>query len=78
MALNGDVLGDLIRANCETVIALHVYGQPFGPAERVALFRAIGNAIVSHITSSAVVNVGSVSGVTAGIDASGPGAGTIT
>lgn len=39
---------------------------------------AIADAVVSHITSNAVVAVASVSGVTAGAGTSGPGAGTIS
>jgi hypothetical protein len=73
MALNGNVLGDLMVAYVD---ALSVEEK----RDRVEVFRAMGRAIVDHIVSSAVVNsnvfVASVTGVTAGAQVSGPGAGT--
>lgn len=69
MALNGDVLGDAIKA------AVDALAQP--PTDRTALFRAIGGAIVTHITENAQVLVASVSGVTVGAGTSGSGTGTI-
>jgi hypothetical protein len=71
MAMNGDVLGDAIKAAVDAV------GDK---TDRQALFRAIGAAIVTHITTQAAVTVTvtSVSGVTVGAGVSGPGAGTGT
>lgn len=43
-----------------------------------ALADAIAQAVVEHVKANAVVNVASVSGVTAGGAVSGPGTGTIT
>jgi len=75
MALNGDVLGDAIRAAVETAVATH---RTAGDTQREAIWRAVGNAIVHHLTSFAVltVTVPSVAGVTPGGGISGPGAGT--
>lgn len=42
------------------------------------LAQAIATAVVNHIKANAVVNVASVSGVTAGGAVSGPGTGTIS
>jgi len=75
MALNGDILGDAIRAAVETAVQ---NTREAGDAQRAAIWRAVGNAIVNHLTSSAVVTVTvpSVSGVTPGAGVSGPGVGT--
>lgn len=70
MALNGDVLGDAIKSAIDAL--------PDPKTDRTAIFRAIGNAIVLHITANAAVVVTSVSGVTTGGGVSGPGTGTIT
>lgn len=45
---------------------------------RAQVLKAIAEGVVEHITSAAVVNVTSVSGVTTGGGTSGPGTGTIT
>lgn len=73
MALNGTVLGDLIMANIDAAVAAH---QESNPAQRQAIFRAMGEAIVVHILTAQVVVV-SVSGVTTGPGVSGPGTGTL-
>lgn len=65
----GDVLGDAMRAAIDA--------EP-DKTDREALFRALGNVIVAHVVANATVVVASVSGVTAGAAASGPGAGTVT
>lgn len=77
MALNGIVLGDLIRANLDAAVAGH---EAASEAQRIAIFRAIGEAIVTHITTAGTVavNVVSVAGVTTGTGISGPGTGTGT
>jgi hypothetical protein len=77
MALNGTVLGDLMRAAVDAAVAST---PAAGTAQRQAVFRALGDAIVAHITSAATVTVtvASVSGVTVGAGVSGPGAGTGT
>lgn len=70
MALNGDVLGELIKSATDTVVAAATAsGQPIS---RDDLFKAMGNAIVNYITTNAVVVV---PGVTSGTFAA---AGTIT
>jgi hypothetical protein len=43
--LNGDVLGDLIKAGIDGA----------DPKDRVALFREMGAAIVAHVQSAAIV-----------------------
>lgn len=75
MALNGDILGDAIRTAVEAAVQST---REAGDAQRTAIWRAVGNAIVHHITTFAVVNVTvpSVSGVTPGVGVSGPGAGS--
>lgn len=74
MALNGIVLGDAIKAAIDTAVAS---SREANEAQRTAVWRAIGNAIVAHITGSGTVVVTSVSGVTTGVGVSGPGTGTI-
>ncbi len=73
MALDGDRLGNSILA------AIDAVGDK---TDRAALFRALGNAIVAEIKTNAQVTttvaVASVSGVTAGPAASGPGTGSGT
>lgn len=75
MALSGDILGQLIKANIDAQALVD-------PTDRDALFKAMGNAIVSHITANAqvisTVTVVSVGGVTPGPGTSGSGAGTGT
>lgn len=71
MALNGDTLG----------LALSAAVQALSQAQKENLdtvWKTIGNAIVDHIKTNAVVTVSSVSGVTVGGGVSGPGAGTIS
>lgn len=74
MALNGNTLGDLIMTQVDLAVAATPQA---GPAQRQAIFRAIGAAIVTHITTQGTVVVASVSGVTTGPGTSGPGTGTI-
>lgn len=73
MAMDGNALGDALKAAVDGV------GDP---TDRTALFRAIANAIVGHITANAEiatsVAVTSVSGVTTGAGVSGPGTGSGT
>lgn len=77
MALNGIVLGDAILAAIDSAVASH---QAADATQRQAIWRAVGTAIVTHITTQATVTVAvaSVGGVTPGVGASGPGAGTGT
>lgn len=49
MAMNGDTLGDLIRTNIDSAVAANAEANP---TQRQAVFRAIGNAIVDHITAN--------------------------
>lgn len=73
--MNGDALGDAIKAAVDAAVS----GTPAaGSAQRTAIFRAMGSAIVTHITANAAVVVTSVSGVTTGGGVSGPGTGTVT
>lgn len=53
MALNGNRLGDAIKAAIDAVSDKN---------DRTALFRAIGNAIVQEIETNALVNVTGVAG----------------
>lgn len=71
MALNGDTLGDAMKAAVDAL-------SDEDKADRVEVFRAMGAAIVAHIQAAAVVTVTSVSGVTTGGGVSGPGAGTVS
>lgn len=74
MALDGNRLGDAIRAAVDLAVA----GTPTsGTAQRTAVWRAIGTAIVTEITVNGQVTVASVSGVTPGVGTSGPGTGTV-
>jgi len=77
MAMNGVVLGDAILSAIDTAVLANPTPNT---AQRQAIWRAIGNAIVAHITSQAAVTVTvtSVSGVTVGAGVSGPGTGTGT
>jgi hypothetical protein len=75
MAMSGAVLGPALKS------AVDAIGPPVPPETveqyRDRLFRALGDAIVAHITTNAVVTVASVSGVTPGPGVSGAGAGTV-
>jgi len=76
MALNGDILGEQLFAAVQAAVAAH---QTAGPEQTAAIWKAIGNAIVTHVRLAQVnVTVTSVSGVTVGAGISGPGAGTGT
>ena len=76
MALNANVLANLIKTNVEAAT-----GNPM-PSISQTVWQAVADAIVQHITTAAVVTstvaVASVSGVTVGAGVSGPGAGTAT
>lgn len=76
MAMNGQVLGDAILVAIDSTVA----GSELTPALRTAIWRAIGQQIVLHIQTFAVVPVvvTSVSAVTVGVGVSGPGVGTGT
>jgi hypothetical protein len=71
MALDGNILGDLMRAKID---------EAPDKTDREALFRALGAAVVQHLTTAGVVavTVTSVTGVTTGVGVSGPGTGTGT
>lgn len=77
MALNGTLLGDQILAAIDVTVAGNAQ---VSEAQRQAVWRAIGNAIVLHFQTNAVVpvTVVSVTAVTAGVGVSGPGTGTGT
>lgn len=70
MALNGDALGEVIKAATDAVIADALAAGT--RVDRDALFKAMGNAIVNYIVTNAVVVV---PGVTSGTFAA---AGTVT
>lgn len=76
MALSSTVLSALIKSKAD------VYKADLDHAPEGWFIDIVAEAIVEHITSSAVVTstvvVASVSGVTAGVAVSGPGAGTAT
>lgn len=67
MALNGDVLGLAIKAAVQAAAAAN-------PADRDAMFKAMGNAIVTHLKTLGVIVVV----VSTGPGAPGGGTGTIT
>lgn len=71
MAMSASILGPAIRAAIDGV------GDK---TDRDALFEAMAQAIIDHITThgAVTVTVTSVSGVTAGAGTSGPGSGTGT
>lgn len=75
--MNKTVLGALIKSKVDLVAAATPEGSP---VDRVALFEAIADAVITHITTAATitVTVASVSGVTVGPGVSGPGVGTAT
>lgn len=70
MALNGNVLGDLMLAAVDALSSEQAQN-------RQTVFRAMGAAIVTHIQTSGQVAVISVTGVLSGGSTSGPGTGTI-
>ena len=72
MALSKTTLQSLIKSKVEAVTGYAMTET----AQEVWL--AVADAIVTHITTSGVVAVASVSGVTTGGGVSGPGTGTIT
>jgi hypothetical protein len=76
MALNGATLAALIQTNIQALTNFPTTGQTPNVIDNRVLV-AIANAIVSHIQSSAVVTIPSVSGVTTGTGVSGPGTGTV-
>ena len=69
MALNAITLGNAMKAAVDGLA---------DKTDRDALFRALAQAIVTHIQTQAQVTVVSVSGVTTGPGVSGPGLGTIS
>ena len=77
MALNGTVLGDAMLAAIDAAVASHAAASS---EQRVAIWRGIGAAIVTHITTQATVTVtvASVGGVQPGPGVSGPGTGSGT
>lgn len=73
MALNGDILGDLIRSECDAAFAaLSDDDKKDSAARRQAIFRAFGAAIVAHFVSAAVVT-----GLATGVQG-GPGTAPVT
>ena len=67
MALNGVVLGDAIRAAVDAAVASVDPAVGFDAADRTAMWQAVGNAIVTHITVNAVVTTaGTATAVQAG------------
>jgi hypothetical protein len=75
MAMNGNTLGDAIKAACDAAVAANPTAND---AQRTAMWRAVGTAIVTHIASSAVVTVAGVTAVQPGAGTSGPGTGTVS
>ncbi|HEY6018424.1 MAG TPA: hypothetical protein VIY48_00535 [Candidatus Paceibacterota bacterium] len=73
MALSGTLLGDAIKSSIDGLTDAQ-------KQDRTQLFEAMGTAIVNYIKTNALVTVAvaSVSGVTPGGGASGPGTGTGT
>lgn len=75
MPLNATALSTAIK---DKINAAHGSDPQKVAAGAQALADAIAQAVVDHIQANAVVNVTSVSGVTAGGAVSGPGTGTIS
>ena len=74
MAMNGTVLGTALRVAIDDAVRAN---RTANEAQRVAIWNAIGDAIVTHVRLATVsVTVTSVSGVTTGPGVSGPGAGS--
>lgn len=78
MALNAASLSAEMKAAVDTAVAAALAGGDSIDSIRTDIFDALASAIVTHITTNAVVTVASVSGVTTGPGSSGPGAGTIS
>lgn len=72
MALSASALKALIVSETQGLFSI----QDAAQIEKFA--EAVANAVVQHITSSAVVTVASVTGVTPGVGVSGPGTGTVS
>jgi len=76
MALDADELKSLLDEKARLYMGAEYAILSAGAKEK--LFKVIAEAVVEHITEKAEVNVTSVSGVTTGTGASGPGTGTIS
>lgn len=77
MPLDATVLANLIKTNVQAISNFPSPGvSPVFSDDRV--LQAVAAAIVTHITTAAVVVVASVSGVQTGSGTSGPGTGTVT
>lgn len=72
----GIALGDAMLAAIDAAVASSAEA---GPAQRRAIWRAIGTAIIAHLVANGTgaVAVVSVSGVTTGAGVSGPGTGNV-
>lgn len=70
MPMSANVLSAAIQAAIASI--------PEDGRNHDAVWDAIASAIITHIQTTAVVTVASVSGVTPGIGVSGPGVGTIS
>ena len=77
MAMNATVLGAALKSAVDNAVASVGAGHV---PDRDEMFRAMAQAIITHITSTAIitVTVASVGGVMPGVGVSGPGAGTAT
>lgn len=75
MALSGTALGDAMKSAIDAAVVSYPSATE---AQRTAIFRALGTAIVDYFKANAVVavTVPSVSAVTPGVGISGPGVGT--
>lgn len=71
----GNALGDAILSAIDSTVAGN---QTANQEQRVAIWRAVGAAIVNHIVMNAQVNVASVTLVSSGTDSSGPGTGSVS
>lgn len=76
MALDADELKSLLDEKARLYMGAEYAILSAGAKEK--LFKVIAEAVVEHITEKAEVIVTSVSGVTTGTGASGPGTGTIS
>lgn len=76
MALDGDLLGTQIVAAIKTEQPQN--GSPAEEAKLLATWQKIGNAIVDHITSNAIVNTTGTVTSGAGSGGSTVASGTVT
>ncbi len=79
--MNGNVLGDLIKTNIDNVVAGLADKNNVTENDRTLMMRAMGNAIVTHIQSTAIVSTtvaGTAPGPSFPSAVSGTGTGSVS